>query len=110
MCKPRGFGTIVSAWMGHALTRVLRHGECKPPFDKGGWVAIDDLLLTPSLREWKAKAQDLELLLKDQKKVRYERSGLRMRAIQGHSDRVGVEDEELYRRFDEDHPQWRPFL
>ena len=97
-------------WMGHALTRVLRHGECKPPFDKGGWLSIDDILLTPSLREWKAKEQDLDHLLTFEKKVRYEKSGRKMRAIQGHSERVGVVDEELYRKFDEDHPSWRPYL
>ena len=67
-------------WMGHALTRVLRRGECKPPFDRGGWVAIDDLLLTPSLREWKVTGQDLEDLLRFEKKIRYEKSGNRMRA------------------------------
>ena len=74
------------------LSWLLRHGatEAGIAMDAAGWVAVDDVL-----RLLKLKDDELEEIIRTNRKRRIQREGDRVRACQGHSDGVPVTQEAL---------------
>jgi putative RNA 2'-phosphotransferase len=68
--------------LGHRLSWALRHGagEIGLPMDAAGWVAIEALL-----RELSIRREDLDRVVAENAKSRYQVDGERIRAAQGHS-------------------------
>ena len=80
---------------GKALVTLLRHDnkkEVRGKMDTAGWVAVDDLLATRTMREFRLQPEEVNVLLEleNRKKTRFLRSlgadGVaRLKAAQGHS-------------------------
>lgn len=78
------------------LARVLRHRpeEVGLEVDHEGWVAVEDLLqaVSEQLPSWRhVQRSDLEQIIANSEKTRYQIQGDRIRALYGHSTHVAVD-------------------
>ncbi len=71
----------------HRLSKLLRHTghKARLRFDPAGWVALDDVL-----RVTRLSRDDVERVVRDNNKRRFELDGSRIRASQGHSRKLPV--------------------
>lgn len=92
---------------GHRLSHLLRHGaiEAKLTMDAAGWAPIEQVLARTSLSR-----AELDAVVSDNNKQRYELRGDQIRAAQGHSiEGTPVTHEALeasWRRYEGQGPIW----
>ena len=68
--------------LGRALSYLLRHGLDEVPYDRGGWVLLQDLQRHPSCRYQEVEA--FQRVVTNDNKGRFELVGGKIRAVQGH--------------------------
>ena len=80
-----------------SLSYILRHGalELGLNIDEGGWVSIEEILSLKQLKH--VSLEQIEKIVEENDKKRFELENFKIRAVQGHSKYVGekINEEEL---------------
>ena len=104
--------------LGHALTRVVRHGEGDLPRRADGFFSIRAVVQTRSIKDWVGSRQDIFEIVRQQTKERFEIRGIHdqqgaeefcIRAVQGHSRGI-IEEDSVFTEFGPEDVNWTGFI